>query len=412
MTGNVRTLNDTRLFLVGYDKGAAEVQRANFITFVGRNNLNASNDAEQSEESQDKNKPEPSASSFSMDIQAEVTSNAEINVLLSDATKDNIRALGDGTFNVRLTPQGDMLIFGEYVIKEGSYLLDLMGTVTKKFDIEEGSTISMNGPPDQARLDITAVYEVETSLAELNEEGMAVVQVLTMIEGGVEGLEVSFDIRVPENRNTTGADAVSQQLEQFRQDKSELNKQALALIALNKFLINSNPLAGGGGGGGTAQAVNDQIDKGISGLLSSQLNNLAQDYLGIAVSVNVESGEAIGGSTGRNVGLSVSRSLFDDRLSVSVGGNIGVGGTAANTNSARNVIGDFLAEYRLLPSGNLNLRFFRTNQLDQLGAMEFRERIGFSIIHRKRFNQWKYLFKSRTKEKKRLGLEGNPDEMF
>jgi hypothetical protein len=49
--------------------------------------------------------------------------------------------------------------------------------------------------------------------------------------------------------------------------------------------------------------------------------------------------------------------------------------------------------------------------MDQLGAIEVRERIGFSIIHRKRFNRWKYLFKSRSKERKRLGLEGNPDEI-
>jgi hypothetical protein len=111
------------------------------------------------------------------------------------------------------------------------------------------------------------------------------------------------------------------------------------------------------------------------------------------------------------VGLNLSKSLFNNRLSVSVGGNIGVGGSASTSNSARNVIGDFLAEYKLLPSGNLNLRFFRTNQMDQQGVMEFRERIGFSIMHRKRFNRWKYLFKSRTKERKRLGIEGNPDEL-
>ncbi len=410
MTGQVRTLEDTKLFLIGYNKGAAEAERATYVTFVGVNDLHSTNDAENSEEGEEPTEETPSTSSFSMDVRAEVTSEAEVNILLSDASKDNIRALGDGAFDIRMTPQGDMLIFGEYVIKEGSYLLNLLGAVTKKFDIEEGSTITMNGPVDQVRLDITAVYEVETSLAELNEEGMALVHVLTNIEGGLEGLEVSFDIRVPENRNTTGADAVSQQLEQFRQDESELNKQALALIALNRFLINSNPLAGGSGGGGTVQTVNEQVDKGISGLLSSQLNNLAQDYLGVEVSVNVESREGTSSYTDKNVGLNVSKSLFDDRLSVSVGGNIGVGGTASTSNSARNVIGDFLAEYRLLPSGNLNLRFFRTNQLDQLGQLEFRERIGFSLIHRKRFNKWKYLFKSRTKEKKRLGIEGNPDE--
>jgi hypothetical protein len=410
MTGNVRTLEGTKLFLIGYDKGAAEIDRATFVTFVGKNNLgNSENDAEQNEEEAQGEKVSKSPSNFSMDIRAVVTSETQVNILLNEASKDNIRALGDGAFNVRMTPQGDLLVFGEYVIDDGSYLLDLLGAVKKRFDIEKGSTITLNGPPDQARLDITAIYEVEADLADLGENGTGIVHVVTEIEGGLDGLHVNFDIRMPENRGGTGADAISQQLQQIRQDESETNKQALALIALNRFLMNSSPLAGGSGGG-TVETVNEQVDKGISGLLSQQLNNLAQDYLGVKVAVNVESREGTGSYTDKNVGVNVSKSLFNDRLSVSVGGNIGVGGSAATTNSAQNVIGDFLAEYKLLPSGNLNLRFFRTNQLDQLGSLEFRERIGFSIIHRKRFNRWKYLFKSRKKEMRRLGIEAPTDD--
>ncbi len=416
MTGNIRTLEDTELFLVAYDKGAAEVERASYITFVN-DDYSSQNDADQddsgqTEEDQEKAKAEATPSTFSMDLQAVVTSEAEVNILLSDASKDNIRALGDGTFNVRMTPQGDLLVFGEYVMSEGSYLLDLLGTVKKKFDIEKGSTITLNGPPDQADLKITAIYEVETSLTELGVDEESIVQVLTKIEGGLKGLDVNFDIRVPENNtgSSAGTDAITQQLEQIRQDESELNKQAFALIALNKFLLNNNPLAGGSGGGGTTQAVNEQVDKGLSGLLSQQLNNLAQDYLGVEVSVNVESREGSGSYTDKNVGLNVSKSLFNDRLSVSVGGNVGVGGSAASSNSARNVIGDFLAEYRLLPSGNLNLRFFRTNQVDALNSLEFRERIGFSIIHRKRYNRWKYLFKSRKKDLNQQGVDANTED--
>lgn len=409
MTGRVKTLEDTKLFLVGYNKGAAEVERASYITFVGTDDLNAPNDAEQGDEDETQEQKESSQtpSTFSMDIRAEVAPETEVNILLSDASKDNIRALGNGDFNVRMTPQGDLLVFGDYVIEDGSYLLDLLGTVQKKFDIRKGSTITLNGPPDQAQLNITAVYEVETTLEGLGIEDRGIVQVLIEITGGLEGLDINFDLDVPASEESNYV--LNDQLNQIRQNESELNKQAFALIALNKFLDESNPL-GGGSGGGTVQTVNEQVDKSISGLLSNQLNNLAQDYLGVEVAVNVESREGTSSYTDKNVGLNVSKSLFNDRLSVSVGGNIGVGGTSSTANSARNVIGDFLAEYKLLPSGNLNLRFFRTNQMDQLGGMAFRERLGFSIIHRKRFNKWKYLFKSRTKERKRLDLEGNPDE--
>jgi hypothetical protein len=33
--------------------------------------------------------------------------------------------------------------------------------------VREGGTITLNGPPEDAVLDLTAVYEVETSVAEL-----------------------------------------------------------------------------------------------------------------------------------------------------------------------------------------------------------------------------------------------------
>jgi hypothetical protein len=235
---------------------------------------------------------------------------------------------------------------------------------------------------------------------------------VTKISGNLEGLEVKFDIEVPNSGNSE-ASQLEYRLASIRADESELNKQVFSLIALNKFLPEgSNVLGGGGSGGGTTGAVNSQVDQGISGLLSQQLNNLAQDYLGVQVSVDVESREGTSSYTDKNVGVNVSKQLFNERLSVSVGGNVGIGGAASTSNNARNIIGDFTVEYRLLPSGNLNLRFFRRNEQNiLLAANRQQERIGFSILHRKNFNRWRYLFISRKRERKRLNLETPTEQM-
>ncbi|QHT67110.1 hypothetical protein GXP67_10835 [Rhodocytophaga rosea] len=403
MTGNVRTLEDTQVFLIAYDKGAAEVERAEYITFINPNAPASENDAENAEEEE-----EASISGFVMNLRATVTSETEVNILLNDQSKDNIRALGDGDFDLRMTPQGDFLINGVYTINDGSYLLDLMGAVKKKFDIRKGSTITLNGPPTDAELDITAVYEVETSLADIGvetESKRVPVWAVTKISGNLEGLEVKFDIEIPNTGDNNYA--LNDRLASIRADESELNKQVFSLIALNKFLPENNNLFGGsGGGGGTTSTVNAQVDQGISGLLSQQLNNLAQDYLGVQVSVNVESREGTSSYTDKNVGVNVSKQLFDERLSVSVGGNVGVGGAASASNNARNIIGDFTVEYRLLPSGNLNLKFFRKNEQNILiSSTRQQERIGFSILHRKNFNRWKYLFISRKRARERENLK-------
>lgn len=404
MTGTVQALEDTEVFLVAYDKGGAEVERAKYITFVDPNAPVTENDAENAEEEE-----EVAVSGFAMNLRASVSAETEVNILLNDQSKDNIRATGDGSFDLRMTPQGDFLINGVYTIADGSYLLDLLGAVKKKFDIRKGSTITLNGPPTDAELDIAAIYEVEASLSDIGVQTAArtvPVWAITKITGNLESLDVKFDIEVPNSGNSE-ASQLQNVLSNMRSDESELNKQVFSLIALNKFLPQgSNILGGGGSGGGTVGVVNDQVDDGISGLLSQQLNNLAQDYLGVQVSVDVESREGTSSYTDKNVGVNVSKQLFDERLSVSVGGNVGVGG-AASANNPRNIIGDFTVEYRLLPSGNLNLRFFRRNENNILLSNALRgqqERIGFSILHRKNFNRWRYLFISRSREKERMDL--------
>jgi hypothetical protein len=406
VTGSVRTLEDTKIFLVAYDKGGAEVARAKYITFVDPNAPPSDNDAEQVEEGVE-------VSGFSMNLRASVTSDAEINILLNDASKDNIRAVGDGDFDVRMTPQGDMLVNGVYTIAEGNYLLDLLGTVKKEFDIRKGSTITLNGPPTDAELDIAAIYEVETSLADIGiqtAQRRVPVWAVTKISGNLKGLSIKFDIEVP-NTGNSATNELETWLTATRADESVLNKQVFSLIALNKFLPEGN-IFGGSEGGGTAQTVNNQVDNVLSGALSDQLNNLAEDYLGVSVSVDVESQEGTSSLTDKNVGVNVSKQLFNDRLSVTVGGNVGVGGNAAASNNARNIIGDFTAEYRLLPSGNLNLRFFRRNETNILSSNTGRqqERLGFSIFHRKNFDKWKYLFKSRRKERAALDIASPTNE--
>jgi hypothetical protein len=98
-------------------------------------------------------------------------------------------------------------VFGEYVIERGSYAMNLFGAIKKKFGVRAGSTITLNGRPEEAVLDLTAVYEVETSVeplladnaanADLRSAQEVPVQVLINIDGNTEELNIGFDIAVP-----------------------------------------------------------------------------------------------------------------------------------------------------------------------------------------------------------------------
>ena len=172
-------------------------------------------------------------------------------------------------------------------------------------------------------MDMTAVYTVETSLKELNIEAEAPVNVLLSIEGYLENPELSFGIEVPnsEDLDALASRALEERIAAMEQDETELYKNVFGLIVLGRFI----PQGGGqasSSGGGTASAVNDQINNSVSQLLTSQLSRLSEDYLG-GVEIDVGLEESQGGNSGvagRDIDVALSKELFDDRLTVTVGG--------------------------------------------------------------------------------------------
>ncbi|MBD0254682.1 MAG: translocation/assembly module TamB domain-containing protein [Cytophagales bacterium] len=418
ITGRLNTLEGTEMFIPTYDVGGAEVSQEEYITYVDKDLPPPSILGNKQEE-------EPTAmAGMSLNLQASVDSSAVFHILLDPLTNDRIQASGNGDFNVRLTPQGDLLVFGVYTIQEGSYAMNLFGAIKKKFGVREGGTITLNGRPEEAVLNLTAVYEVETSLEPLLSDGASnealknaqevPVEVLINIAGNTEELNIGFDIAVPQEGNSAVGIEVEDQLNQIRQNENELNKQAFGLIALNRF-ISSNGLFAGGSGGGATAAVTENIDKSLSSLLSQQLSNLSEDYLGVEISVDIQSqnqmGSEMAGLDDRNVGLNLSKSLFNNRLSITVGSNIPTGGgsNAAGQSTNQNVIGDFTVSYKITPNGSMTLRFFRRNEQSQLGLASNTERIGASLAHSKSFSTVKELFTSRSRKRKPLKTKGVDD---
>jgi hypothetical protein len=406
------------MFIPTYEVGGAEVNQEEYITYVDKDLPPPSILGNKQEE-------EPTAmAGMSLNLQASVDSNATFHILLDPLTNDRIQASGNGDFNVRLTPQGDLLVFGVYTIEEGSYAMNLFGAIKKKFGVREGGTITLNGRPEEAVLDLTAVYEVETSLEPLLSDGASnealknaqevPVEVLINIAGNTEELNIGFDIAVPQEGNSAVGIEVEDQLNQIRQNENELNKQAFGLIALNRF-ISSNGLFAGGSGGGATEAVTENIDKSLSSLLSQQLSNLSEDYLGVEISVDIQSqnqmGSEMAGFDDRNVGLNLSKSLFNNRLSITVGSNIATGsGANAGGQTSNQVIGDFTVAYKITPNGSMTLRFFRRNEQNQLGmGSSTTERIGASLAHSKSFGSLRELFTSRSRKRKPLKTKSVDD---
>jgi hypothetical protein len=200
---------------------------------------------------------------------------------------------------------------------------------------------------------------------------------------------IDFEIQLPpEDKGILGG-AVNQKLSMLNEDESALNKQVFALLVLGRF-IQENPLQAETGG--TSTLVRATVGK----LLSAQLNQLSSKLIsGVELDFDVQSfndyqtGEAEGRT---QVEVGVKKQLFNNRLSVQVGGSVDVEGESAKQNKASEITGDVKIEYALTKDGRYRLKGFRHNQYE--GALEGQLiETGVGVAFVRDFNKWKNLFR-------------------
>ena len=93
------------------------------------------------------------------------------------------------------------------------------------------------------------------------------------------------------------------------------------------------------------------------------------------------------------VEIGMKKQLFNERLSVELGGSVDVEGDRAKQNSASDITGDVTVEYKLTPDGRFRMKGFRHNQYE--GAIEGQlVETGIGLMFVRDFNSWSRLFKT------------------
>ncbi|MDE6217932.1 MAG: translocation/assembly module TamB, partial [Muribaculaceae bacterium] len=106
---------------------------------------------------------------FSMDLRVDVTPSAALTLVMDPVGGDRIRARGSGNLNMGYSSDSDELsMFGRYTLDQGTYNFTLQDLILKDFTIRPGSSISFNGDPFDATLNISAAYRVNTNLTDLD----------------------------------------------------------------------------------------------------------------------------------------------------------------------------------------------------------------------------------------------------
>lgn len=421
VTGDLK-VNDRTDFALVIQTDDAQASTASFVNFVNYNAF-LEKDTAATTNRADTLTDIATTNYFTLEAAITVPAAAKFTVVVDPNTGDFLEVRGTADLQLRMEPTGDMNLQGIYEVTDGRYRLSFMEVIQKSFMFEEGSTVAFNGDPLGAELDLTAIYTTEASRLPLlngvapgDPEYAAAkrkepVNVLLNMGGTLTDPILSFDIIIPESNYGGFSTVAAQALDQIKSNESELFRQVFGLIVLNKFIAQDPMNAAGAGGGGAEGAVAARVDASLSQFLSEQLNALTQDYLGVEVEIDVESqqgseGNLIGG--GRDVGFSLSRSLFNDKVEVQFGGTTGVGGAGgagAGGGGGGQFAGNFAILYHINERGNLNLKIFQRNDRDLL-SNEFIPKTGVALSYYKQFNSIPGLFGDEPKNREMLKSDG------
>lgn len=348
---------------------------------------------------------------------------ARVDVILDPTTGDMISATGNGALQIGVSLNGDFKMYGNYGIEEGYYNFSFRNLLNRKFQINNGSTISWNGDAADAKVDITAIYsvpggatlydlvagEAETS-GGINPDSKDIrqrekVDVYLNLKGSLRKPDITYDIQLPDAGISTGSYAMTK-LQQIKQDPNELLTQVTGLLVLGQFIPPASSTASSSvlrssGLSNAGQWVSSQL----TGVLTNILGNRLKAW-GIDFNVNYNAYSASGDQGDplqrNDVQLNLGTSLFNNRVRLEVGPSIDWG--RANSLSSQAIsnsyfAGDFRVEYLITPDGHIRFFGFSRSNYDVLLDRNL-TRSGLGIAYRRDFDVLHEIFEDKKQQRR------------
>ncbi len=383
--GMTTNRNTTFTYTIGSVASAASNQ---FIKFVDktptrnqRDSIRLMNDYEQAQQEQEEEERE-SGANIRLNLLVDVTPDAAMKIVMDPIAGDYISGRGSGNIRTEFYNKGDVKMFGNYHIDQGIYKFSLQEIIRKDFIIENGSTITFNGPPLDATLDIKATYTVASaSLNDLIPEGGSLTQqpnvrvnCMMNLTGILLRPTIKLGIEIPNER-----DDVQAIVRNYISTEEQMNMQMLYLLGIGKFYMQDNTNTNQG---------SSMMTSVLSSTLSGQLNNMLSQVINNNnwnFGTNLSTGDKGFSELETFEGI-LSAQLLNNRLLIN--GNFGYrDNPLANTN----FVGDFEAEWLLNRSGEVRLKAYNETN-DRYYTKTNLTTQGIGIMYKKDFNKWNELF--------------------
>jgi len=304
------------------------------------------------------------------------------------------RLEGRGTANdlkLNINSLGDFEMFGDFLISSGKFEFTAKDFISKNFTVNQGGTIRWTSNPGNADINLKAIYEVRTDIANLYKAaGQAsptgsqqkLVQAELILTHTLLQPKIQFDFSFPTDPQ------IKDDLATYLTDESNRNQQALSLIVRRQFAT------------GTPDNLTNQVtqtaEQALSEFAFNKLNTFISQSNIKNVDINIRS----------TSDASATLHFFNDRLVLN--------GSLYNSNGTNNLFGgssgnffntdiasftkDFEADFLIRKDGRLRAKYsYRVlsgTTLDLYNNLNVQYVNGIGLVYQRDFNTFGEFFRA------------------
>ncbi|MCM1152066.1 MAG: translocation/assembly module TamB domain-containing protein [Muribaculum sp.] len=312
-------------------------------------------------------------------------------VFLSSNGTDKVQVTPSGTLNFFMNYMGDMRLTGQIYTGTGfaRYSIPVIGE--KMFEFNPQSNILWNGDVMNPTLSVEATDDVKANVVQSGGNTNLVNFLVTLkATGTLSQPNLLFDLSTEDDMT------IQNQLQAMSADQRQ--QQAMNLLLTGQY------------SGGGFKTDSGPIVGSAYSFLTSQLNSwLAKNVRGIDLSFGVDQYDRTRdgqSSTTTSYSYQLSKSLFNNRFKINVGGNYSTD-ASADENLEQNLISDVSFEYMLKQTQTMTMlvKLFRHNDYESILEGEVSE-MGAGFVYKRRLQSMRGLFRFGSKKK----TKDNPSE--
>ena len=307
----------------------------------------------------------------------DVGKETEFQFILDPKSGDKLTCFGEANLQVDISPDGQINVFGKYIVDNGKYNFSYANLIYKEFDLVKGGSVIFQGDPLLARLDVETAYNTKATPLAIIEDKSSLsasevsrlqkrteVQVALDIEGTIKNPDLKFDLSFLDNDVLQNPN-IDRRLNEIRSDQEQLYNQVFGLIIFDSFVdasISASSLA---------QNTGNIALSSVSNLVEDRLNKLTSKFFkkfDLIVDLDSYTTDEIDANKSTSVtkfGLGGSKSFFNDRLVLKAVLNVDVDNRSDQA-AFSSFAGDVVLQYKLNEKGNITLEAFSKSDFDVL----------------------------------------------